>query len=304
MQAAHIDLGAVIQGGVAAPKPNTLHREDGEALLYAGHVNVIYGDPETGKTWVALAAAVEAIQNGGRALLLDMDNNGPASTVHRLRLLGLTDQEITDDSKLRYCAPDDTLALRSTQEQGIPWGPSVVVIDSVGDLMATIGADSNSNDDYTTAHHRCIMPYARAGAAVILIDHIAKAGQSRSYGAAGAMSKRKAIDGVSLLASRVGEFAPGVGGTCKLTVGKDRQGGVRSVTSTGGVAGLFHLGADGGWRVSGGVPAQRKASRLDEDVKALLALDRLPSSGTAAARQMGWQKARALAAYKAASLRV
>lgn len=303
MNAPYTDLAAVIAGGVTAPTPDTLRRNDGHALAYSGHVNVIYGDPETGKTWVALAAATEAINHGGKALILDMDNNGPGPTVHRLRHLGLDDDAITDPDRLRYAAPESAGELQAVANDAAEWKPSVVVVDSVGDLMATLGLDSNNNDDYTRAHHLYALPYARAGAAVILIDHIAKAGASRSYGAAGAMSKRKAIDGVSLLAERVGEFAPGVGGVCKLRVMKDRQGGVRVNALASGVAGVFRLGADGGWGVDGGVPGQGRSSQLDDDVEALLSLPCLPSSGSAAARQMGWQKRRALAAFRVASRR-
>jgi len=33
-----------------------LRRADGQCIFYAGKVNVLYGDPECGKTWIALAA--------------------------------------------------------------------------------------------------------------------------------------------------------------------------------------------------------------------------------------------------------
>jgi hypothetical protein len=46
------------------PAPQVLRRSDGHALFYKGQVNMLFGEPESGKTWVALAAVTEVLGRG------------------------------------------------------------------------------------------------------------------------------------------------------------------------------------------------------------------------------------------------
>jgi hypothetical protein len=67
------------------PRPEVLMRTDGVPLFYRGEVNVLFGDPEHGKTWVALAACAQVLEAGGHVLVADLDHNGAAAIVSRLR---------------------------------------------------------------------------------------------------------------------------------------------------------------------------------------------------------------------------
>ena len=48
------------------PKPDILRRTDGVGLFYRNEINQLYGDPEDGKTMIALAACAD-IETGGPA---------------------------------------------------------------------------------------------------------------------------------------------------------------------------------------------------------------------------------------------
>jgi hypothetical protein len=61
---------------------------DVAALLYAGQHNNLFGDPESGKTLLCQAAQAEALKAGRRVLTLDLDHNGPETTISRLLMLG------------------------------------------------------------------------------------------------------------------------------------------------------------------------------------------------------------------------
>ena len=48
-----VDVGALLAGGLPdRPKPVVLRRTDGDALFYRGAGHSLFGDPESGKTWV------------------------------------------------------------------------------------------------------------------------------------------------------------------------------------------------------------------------------------------------------------
>ena len=56
------NIAALLDGTLPAPpKPAVLQRTDGHALFYRGKPNTLFGDPEDGKIWIALAACAETL---------------------------------------------------------------------------------------------------------------------------------------------------------------------------------------------------------------------------------------------------
>jgi RecA/RadA recombinase len=45
------------------PGPSILKREDGNFILYANKINAIFGESESGKTWIALEAVRQELAN-------------------------------------------------------------------------------------------------------------------------------------------------------------------------------------------------------------------------------------------------
>lgn len=304
----YADIAALLEGGIPdPPAPDVLTRDDGHALFYAGQVNYVFGDPESGKTWIALAAVAETLRSGGTALVVDIDHNGTGPTVSRLQMLGAPPAALADQSRFRYCAPEDRDHLLHVVADARAWRPEVTVLDSIGELLPMFGASSNSPDDFTAVHAAVMKPLAaQAGSCVISIDHLAKNTESRSQGATGTAAKRRTIGGVSLRVKVQDAFTPGQGGSCLLTIHKDRHGGLRAVSPIGDsepIAGTFRMTTRDGatsWKVYSPRDGDRNPAEAAPaaDVDALRALDPAPSSVRDVKDRMGWGSTRASLAWR------
>ena len=305
----YVDVAALLSGGLPpAPIPTILNCNDGIALFYAGQVNLLFGDPESGKTWVALAAVAESLRIGKTAAVVDIDHNGAEAILARLLTLGAPIEALTDPERFAYLDPDDTRHLLAGVADLASWGPAVAVIDSTGELLPAFGANSNDADDFTRVHSRVLKPLAKAGSAVLLVDHLAKGAESRAMGSTGTAAKKRVVGGVSLRVTVAEQFRPGQGGACHLTIAKDRHGGLRK-HRTGSdkepLAGTFRLFGDVDprpWDVFAPAEGQRNPTEqaAPDLVARLLELDPLPTSGEEAAKVLRCRKADALKALKEA----
>lgn len=304
----YVDIRALLDGTLPEPpEPKLGRRTDGRCLFYPGQVNWVFGDPESGKTWLCLAAAVEALKVGRKVLIVDLDHNGPAATVRRLVDLGAPVEALRDPQRFRYCEPEDRAELRQVIDDCAQWRPAVALVDSIGELLPMYGANSNSSDDFTMAHSHVLKPLAKAGAAVLAVDHLAKGADSRAAGPGGTAAKRRAIGGVSLRVKVKKPFTPGHGGSATLLVNKDRHGGVRAHCPVGDrepVAGTFKLLAfnDGvlEWAIYPPADGERNddENAPAEDVAEISALDPPPTTVDDARQRLRWQKQRTAAAMR------
>lgn len=298
------DVAALLAGGIPPPPaPVLLRRDDGHALFYAQKVNVLFGDPECGKTWIALAAVVEALNAGRRAVFVDLDHNGMAEVVSRLLILGAKPSALSSLDSFRYCEPEEGDMLVLTVADLRRWRPAVAVVDSIGELLPILGLSSNSPDDYTSANRRVLSALATAGAAVIAIDHLPKDDAAREKGQTGTLAKRRTVNGITLRVTVAEPFAPGKGGAASMTVGKDRPGGVRAHCPTVGKnqpAGRFVMEprTDGtvSWHVT--APRELPADAPDEDVAELDALTPPPRSQRDVQERLSWGSNRAMNALR------
>ncbi len=305
-QSPFVDVAAILADGIPEPPaPVSLHRADGRALFYKGQVNVIFGDPECGKTWVALAAVQEALADGRRALILDLDHNGPEQTLSRLLALGVPADVLTDADRFRLAEPQEPAELLEVVTVATQWRPAVAVVDSIGELVPMFAASSNSPDEWTSVNRRTLAALALAGAVVIAVDHLPKNTDSRSLGQTGTLAKRRSIGGVSLRVEVREPFVPGRGGCATLTVAKDRPGGVRAHCPNVGreqPAGLFVLTQDHdqlAWRVTDPTVAGPTSERVsDADLAELDALDPPPTSQRDVMQRCHWGSDRAMAALR------
>src|SRR5690625_675016 len=304
----YVDIAALLDGTVPEPpEPQLGRRADGVCLFYPGQVNWIFGDPEVGKSWLCLASIVEALRAGRKALVIDLDHNGAAATVRRLVDLGAPIEALRDHNRFRYCEPEDRTEVRQVVADSVQWRPAVALVDSIGELLPMYGASSNSSDDFTLAHTQVLKPLAKAGAAVLVNDHLAKSPDSRAAGPGGTAAKRRAIGGVSLRVKIKKPFTPGHGGSAILLINKDRHGGLRKHCPVGDrepVAGTFKLlaFADGvlEWAIYPPADGERNEDENApaEDVAAVAALDPPPTTVEDARQRLKWQKQRAVAALR------
>ncbi|MHA3021269.1 AAA family ATPase [Mycobacterium sp. BMJ-28] len=298
----YLDVSALLDGTMPEPPTPVLgKRTDGHAVFYAGQVNWVFGDPESGKTWLCLACVVEALKAGRRAIVIDLDHNGGPATVRRLIDLGAPLEVIRNPDQFRYCEPEDRAELRQVVDDCRSWRPAAALVDSIGELLPLYGSNSNNADEFTVVHSNVLKPLAKAGAAVLAVDHLAKSADSRAAGPGGSAAKRRAIGGTSIRVKVKQPFTPGHGGSATLAVNKDRHGGVRAHCPVGDrepIAGTFKLLAftEGilEWSIFPPSAGERNADENapPEDVAAIAALDPPAESVEDARTRLKWQKQR------------
>lgn len=297
------NIAALLAGNLPpAPTPSVLRRMDGIGMFYTNQVNILFGEPESGKTFVALAAIVECLNKGGRAVFLDMDHNGMEGIAARLLDLGAPSEILGNLDRFRYKEPEDRQDLIEAIADLRAWRPGVAVLDSVGELMPTMGLSSNSPDDFTIAHTSVLKPLAMAGAAVIAIDHVAKNTESKAQGPTGTAAKARAAGGTMLRVTVKDAFTPGHGGSAYLNIKKDRHGGLRSNAPRGDkepLGGTFKLFADGNFAVFAAQDGERMPETVPAvDLAELKALDPPPTTVREARERLSWGNDRATAAMR------
>ncbi len=285
-------------------------RVDGEGLLYAGAVNGLIGDPEQGKSLVAVALALQVTQANPDATVvwLDLDHNGARAFRGRLDSFGATGSDV---SAFSFAQPEDSEGVLAVVEWVVEQADEVglFVIDSIGELLPMFGASSDSADEYTKVNRQVAARVAKAGIAVLTIDHLAKGADSRAFGSTGTVAKKRAVDGALYRVEATTAFAPTTGGAATLRLLKDRHGAVRDLTSATSagvrepVVTSFVVDAtDSSWRfdVPGPTLTKDQLASLKVSADALL-LDKLtppPSGQRDVAKRMKWGGKRSLDALR------
>jgi hypothetical protein len=234
------DTGLALDPDSAEPGPAFLARDDNQCLFYPGRVNGIIAPSESGKTWIALHAVVQAVHQGHNATILDFEDTHRGVT-QRLLNLGLTDNQIRDH--VAYIGPDEPIttplfpAGRDLVEHLDTWQPAIIILDGVNAAMTMHNLDLISNKDATTFAMHVLQPLTRTGACVIYVDHTVKDKDSSSAGGIGAQAKRAMTTGCAIRVHVNKQFGKGQNGTLTLNVDKDRQGDVRGASKPSGEGG-------------------------------------------------------------------
>ena len=219
-----VDLDPVLRGEIVEHAPEFLEFVDNEPLFYAGKVNGIIGESESGKTWIALEAVKQALGCEQRVLYMDFEDSAPG-IVSRLKSLG-----VTDFTNLSYMSPDEgfgTLAKLDLAETLHTLAPDVAVLDGFNAAMNVLGLDINSNNDATTFAQLLLKPVAATGVCLIYVDHVPKSKDARGKGGIGAQAKRAMTTGCTVAVTVIAPFGRGNTGRLALSVDKDRAGHVR-----------------------------------------------------------------------------
>lgn len=297
------DVAALLAGELPpAPAPTVLRRSGGGHVFYRNQFNLLFGEAESGKTFVALGAVAESLLAGGKAAFIDIDHNGMQAIVSRLIGFGVPVEVLSDLERFRYKEPEDKADLLATVADLKAWRPHVVVVDSIGELLPMLGLNSNSPDDFTIAHTYVLKPLAMSGACGIGIDHVAKNAESKAQGPTGTVAKARAVGGVMLRVTVKDQFSPGNGGSCYLNIKKDRHGGLRASSPTGDkepLAGTFKMFPDSTFAVFAPNQGERTPDAAPGvDLAELQRLDPAPESVRDVMERLKWGSGRATLALR------
>jgi len=223
-----------------ADRPTLLPVRGGSPLLYEGKVNAIYGETESGKSLVALAAVDALLREDPKARALWLDYEDNARTFRsRCRAFAM-DQALVD--RIDYLNPRDPISDVKRAGNSLYWrhldellatrNYRLAVIDTVNEALAVEGADPNSVNDYAIVNRYLMASIASRGAAVVTLDHVTKSREGRGKYAYGSVGKLNSISGAAYLVevtrpwSRARNGRP-VEGAANVKVTKDRPGFVR-----------------------------------------------------------------------------
>lgn len=239
-----VDLAAVLSGDNAEPEPTVCARDDKHCLFYAGKVNGLLGESESGKTWVALHAIAQELNAGNAVAFLDFEDAAKGIT-GRLAALGVDPDVMIEH--LTYINPEEGWTPQAVVDLGETLAArerTLIVLDGVNAAMALLGMESNSTTDATRFAQILLNRLAATGAAVVTIDHVAKNKETRGKGGIGSQAKRGMVRGCSIYVEVVTPFGRGMVGKLKLTVDKDRPGHVRGFSAFAKNAGTAVLASD------------------------------------------------------------
>lgn len=263
---APVDIGPILDGDITTPRATLMRRRDGKLLLYPAAVHSISGEPGCGKTWAALIAGAQEIEDGNPILYIDFEDRAE-SLVGRLLALGIPADSLR--ANLRYTRPGEPLnpTARADLEASLT-DVNLVIVDGVTEAMTLHSLSLMDNED--VARWLALIPnaIANAGPAVVQIDHVVKNSETRGRYAIGGQHKLAGITGVAYKAIAVRSFGKGCKGISRLVVDKDKHGDVGPTGATvaeltldathpdGSVYGWLDtpgsdLGDDGVWRPTG-----------------------------------------------------
>lgn len=244
-----IDFQALLKGDLDEPEPELLTRTDGPALLYAGKVHSIAGEPESGKSWFALVAAAQALAEGRHVVYVDFEDT-PKSIANRMIALGVPTTLLAE--KFHYVRPELPLVQKAKDEHGkrtsnetyvdflstlkratdAEGGLALVVFDGITEALGMQGIMGKDNEDVAAWFGEVPRRVAHVTrAAVLLVDHVTKDRDSRGRYAIGAQAKLAALDGCQFTAEMRLQFARGHSGVVRICVTKDRPGHVRAASA-------------------------------------------------------------------------
>jgi hypothetical protein len=104
----------------------------------------------------------------------------------------------------------------------------------VNAALAMHGMSVNAAEDCADLNRLLLFPLRRTGASVLLIDHVTKASEDRGRWATGSQHKLAVLDGAVYAVKALTPPAPGRVGRLRMTLVKDRHGGVQRNTVSAG----------------------------------------------------------------------
>jgi len=217
------DLTPYLDGEFEQEIPTVGELENGGALFYKGRLNEVHAEPGAGKSNVTLAVCKQVLDTGGSVLFIDPEDM-PQSVVNRLLAFGAGKDDIA--CRLWYLHNPTPKDIDAAVEWAQASAPDLVCVDGLAELMAGAGKSERDETDVLVFFKACLRPFAETDAAVVVSDHVAKDSETRGSWSRGSGAKMGRYDGAVYSMKVTQPYAPGKAGAVRLTVAKDRNGGV------------------------------------------------------------------------------
>ena len=146
-----------------------------EEWLIRGKRYMLFASAGIGKSIAVLPIAVEVVAQGGRVVILDVEN-GADEYARRLEDVFAAREDHAADAcqeRLRYYE-FPALKLDWTAEE---WtrsidGADLVVFDSSRLVLSSVGLSEDVNDDYAAFVNELVVPLARANSSTLILDNV------------------------------------------------------------------------------------------------------------------------------------
>ncbi len=146
-----------------------------EEWLIRGKRYMLFASAGVGKSIVVLVVAVEVVAQGGRVVILDVENGADEYARRLADVLEHRDDDVAEacQERLRYYE-FPALKLDWTPEE---WarsidGADLVVFDSSRLVLSSVGLSEDLNDDYAAFVNALVVPLARADSTTLILDNV------------------------------------------------------------------------------------------------------------------------------------
>lgn len=219
------DIAAVLAGNLQPVLPSMLKRTDGGMLLYAGKMHSLVAESGSGKSFIACVAVVQILEVGGSCIYFDWEDSARGIT-DRLLALGARPEWVMERFvHIRMHAawgPVEKAEIKAVMDT---LNPDLIVLDAWLGALASESLAEDSNDDiekWANKVPRWLI--AQSGAAVLILDHVAKDPEHRGRYARGAGHKLNVLDGAQYQVRVTHPWSKTQSGAATLICGKDRLG--------------------------------------------------------------------------------
>ena len=254
-----------LEGPVEDDAPPSILKIEGtnRCLLYPGSTNSIFGESESGKSLLAIVAAREVIERGGRVLWLDYEDS-PRRFRSRLDSMSVPPDLW---GSIDYLNPVHALWSKRTNASTGAHADFVdllrasryelAVVDTMTGAMSVEGLDPLSMTDVEQLYRVLTGEIVkRTGAAVLVLDHVTKSSDTRGRYPIGSERKLSGVTGAAFAIEVTRAWSRALGGepvhgAAVLKIAKDRAGYVRGGRSELSVVASIEVTAepDGGLRM-------------------------------------------------------
>ena len=218
-----VDFKPILEGGFKREMPSVCEAMPGKFLLYAGRLNEFHGESGIGKTNISLSIAARIMRAGGVVLFLDPEDNPNGIAQRFLSLGGDPADLLTRFKYVHNPEPADYPGLIEWAKQA---KPTAVFLDGMAEALVADGYNEDKAEDVLPFLRQRIRPFADAGAAVVIGDHVAKNKESRGRNPRGSGGKMGRYDGAVYIVELAKSYSPTKAGAVRLIIAKDRNGGV------------------------------------------------------------------------------